>query len=173
MENMALLVIDVQAGLFAKGTPVYKASDLLENINALVDAFHRRSLPVFFIRHTNASSMAENSSEWQLHGALHVQDGDVRLNKKVSSSFKEKAVLAALKERDVKSVVVAGLVTHGCVKAACEEALALGYSVTLAADGHSSYNADAAELIEEWNGKLAGKGANVAAAVEIIMKLGD
>ena len=63
--------------------------------------------------------------------------------------------------------MVTGLVTHGCVKATCLGALALGYAVTLAADGHSSYSKDAAPLIEEWNRKLGEAGATVATASQI------
>jgi nicotinamidase-related amidase len=33
-SSIALLVIDVQNGLFRKSTPVYQAQQLLENINA-------------------------------------------------------------------------------------------------------------------------------------------
>lgn len=171
MDNEALLVIDMQAGLFGKSTPIHKADELLSNINSLIDAFHGNGLPVFFIRHTNASSLAANTDEWQLHKSLHVQASDVLLNKSVSNSFKEKAILSALKERNIKSVVVTGLVTHGCIKAACLGALELGYAVTLAADGHSSYNADAAELIEQWNGKLAGEGAAVLPTADIIRNI--
>ena len=49
------------------------------------------------------------------------------------------------------------------------QAMALGYAVTLAADGHSStsYSKDAAQLIEEWNRKLGAAGANVAPASQI------
>lgn len=171
MDNAALLVIDVQAGLFDKGTPIYKADELLANINFLVDAFHELALPVFFIRHTNTSSLAENTDGWQLHGALRVHPGDIFLNKRVSNSFKEKAILIALKEQNVKSVVVTGLVTHGCIKAACEGAMESGYAVTLAADGHSSYNADAVELIEKWNKSLADAGVTVSETADILSKL--
>ena len=64
-------------------------------------------------------------------------------------------------------MIVTGLVTHGCVKATCEGALALGYAVVLAADGHSSYSKDAARHVEEWNRKLGEAGARVVPAAEI------
>jgi nicotinamidase-related amidase len=41
MNNMALLVIDVQQGLFKKKTPIYKADELLQNIISLVDRAHQ------------------------------------------------------------------------------------------------------------------------------------
>ena len=64
-------------------------------------------------------------------------------------------------------MIVTGLVTHGCVKATSQGALALGYEVTLVADGHSSYSKDAARLIEEWNRSLGAAGAQVLLAAEV------
>ena len=64
--------------------------------------------------------------------------------------------------------MVAGLVTHGCVKATALGALELGCSVTLAADGHSSYAKDAAAQIEKWNGQLRQAGAAVVPARDIL-----
>jgi nicotinamidase-related amidase len=170
MGKTALLVIDVQKALFGKGTPVHRADELLVNINSLIDAFRAHSLPVLFICHTN-DSMPENSPGWRPHEALHMADGDTQLKKTVSDSFKERSIVSALEEQDVETIVVTGLVTHGCVKAACLGGLQKGYTVTLAADAHSSFNKDAAELIDEWNKKIAEAGASVLPAAEIVQKL--
>lgn len=170
MGEVALLVIDMQAGLFRKGTPVYRADELIANINSLIDAFHAATLPVVFIRHTNGTSLAEGTDDWQLHSGLHTADCDLLLNKKVSSAFKEKAVVLALKSLGIHGVVVTGLVTHGCVKAACEGAMEQGYAVTLAADGHSSFNADAEALIGFWNNKLGESGVDVTGTNAIIQR---
>jgi nicotinamidase-related amidase len=55
----------------------------------------------------------------------------------------------------VQTVLVTGLVTHGCVRATCLGGAGRGYNVILVADAHSSYNRDAARLIEEWNRNLS------------------
>jgi nicotinamidase-related amidase len=38
---VSLLVIDVQNGLFHKSTPIYKAEELLSNIDELTERAHR------------------------------------------------------------------------------------------------------------------------------------
>ena len=171
MRGTALLVIDLQKGLFGKGTPIYRENELIANINSLIDAFHTAGLPVAFIRHTNGSSLAEGTEGWQLHGGLHAVEGDLLLNKKVSNAFREKAIASAIRGLGIQGVVVTGLVTHGCVKAACEGALEQGYTVTLASDGHSSYNADAASLIGLWNDKLRQSGVDVAGTGQIVQRI--
>lgn len=49
----ALLVIDVQKGLFSRPTPVYHEQQLLDNINYLSDQFLNQGGAVFFIQHSN------------------------------------------------------------------------------------------------------------------------
>jgi aminoglycoside 6'-N-acetyltransferase len=72
-----------------------------------------------------------------------------------------------LRAKNVTRLVIAGLVTHGCVRATCSGALELGYKVTLAKDGHSSYSKQAAILIDECNQKLSAKNATLKSCAEI------
>jgi nicotinamidase-related amidase len=60
-----------------------------------------------------------------------------------------------LGSRQIQSLVVTGLVTHGCVKATCIGAHELGYKIILVKDGHSNYHRKAREIIDEWNQKLS------------------
>lgn len=171
MGKAALLVIDMQEWFFSQSRPVHREMELIACINELAGAFHAKSLPVIFIRHMNESYLLENTQDWGLHPGLCLAESSLLLNKQARNTFAEQSVLSALAQHGVNKVVVAGLVTHGCVRAACEGALALGYAVTLAADGHSSFEADAADLIEEWNTKLAAAGAAVMPVREIITRL--
>ena len=45
-RGTVLLVIDVQKGLFEKTTPIYKAKQLLENINILIDKARQENVPM-------------------------------------------------------------------------------------------------------------------------------
>ena len=101
------------------------------------------------------------------YGKLSLHD----VKKSVSDSFQERSVVSALEGKNVKSVYICGLVTHGCVKAACLGGLKRGYAVTLVSDTHSSFSKDATSLIEEWNGKIADAGATVLSTKEIINSL--
>jgi nicotinamidase-related amidase len=67
----------------------------------------------------------------------------------------------------VTRVVVTGLVTHGCVRVTSLGAKEAGYEVTLVGDAHSSYHKQAAEVIAEWNQKLAAQGVEVRTTEEI------
>jgi nicotinamidase-related amidase len=163
-QATALLVIDVQHGLFRKSTPIYRAEPLLNTIATLIDRAHAAGALVVYIQHASDKVLPFGSADWQLHPRLHPGEGDLVVHKQHGNAFEDTSLHAELAGRGVGRVVVTGLVTHGCVKATCLGGLELGYEVVLAEDGHSSYSKDAARLIEEWNRKLGEAGAQVVPA---------
>jgi len=165
----ALLVIDVQQGLFRKSTPIYRAQALLDTLEGLIRRAREGGGPVVFIQHASDKVLPFGSEEWQLHPRLVPEPGDLLIHKQHGNAFEDTPLQAELEARGIRRVVVSGLVTHGCVRATCQGALALGYEVVLIADGHSSYSKDAARLLEEWNRKLAEAGAMVLPAAEVAM----
>ena len=167
-SKIALLVIDVQQGLFQKSHPIYKADEILNNINSLVERAHQAGVPVFYIQHSDQRDLAQGSEGWQLHPRLHPVEADGFIFKQKSNSFEDTNLDEVLKSKGIDSLVITGLVTHGCVKNGCIGAKQLGYKVTLVQDTHSSYSAKAAQLIEEWNQKLAAENVDLKSAVEIV-----
>jgi nicotinamidase-related amidase len=152
--SVALLVIDVQKGLFKKSTPVYKAEQLLENINALIRRAGRAGAPVLYIQHAN-KMLVEGTDDWELHPEIERLQTGVAIHKRHGSAFKDTNLREELESRGVRRVVITGLVTHGCVRATCIGAKSQGYEVVLVKDGHSSFSKQAAKLIAEWNEKLS------------------
>ena len=166
-SNKALLVIDVQQGLFHKSHPIYKAGELLSNIISLVERAHQAGVPVFYIQHADSGDLALGTEGWKLHLRLQPQPEDILLSKQKSNSFEGTNLDEILKSKDIDRLVITGLVTHGCVKNGCLGAKQLGYKVTLVGDAHSNYSARAAELIEEWNRKLSLEGVELKPSSEI------
>ena len=165
--NTALLVIDVQRGLFNKNTPIYQAEQLLQNIHTLVRRAHEAEAPVVYVQHSAQKHLVLGSNDWKLHPKLSPLPEELRVEKLHGNAFEATPLMEELEACQVGRVVICGLVTHGCVKATTLGALELGYRVVLAGDAHSSYSKDAAKLIGEWNGKLREAGAEVRPASEI------
>jgi nicotinamidase-related amidase len=163
----ALLVIDVQAGLFEQSTPIYRQQELLAAINTLADRARQAGAPVVYVQHANDKRLALGSAGWQLHSQIRPQPADHLINKHHGNAFEDTGLADLLASLGVGRLVVTGLVTHGCVKATCLGALPLGYEVVLVQDGHSSYSKDAARLIQEWNGKLSQAGVQLKPATEV------
>ena len=163
----ALLVIDVQQGLFRKSTPIYRAEPLLNTIATLIERARAAGVLVVHIQHASDKVLPFGSADWQLHPRLHPSEGDLTVHKQHGNTFEDTPLHGELTDRGIDCVIVTGLVTHGCVKATALGALALGYAVVLVEDGHSSYSKDAPRLIEEWNCKLGEAGAQVVPAARI------
>jgi nicotinamidase-related amidase len=166
-ENVALIVIDVQKGLFHRAHPIYKAEEVLENINNLVDRSHENGVPVYYIQHANDSSLIEGSEAWELHPEIQPEDADVIIHKRHGSAFQDTSLGEELTEKGVGKIVVTGLVTHGCVRATSLDALRLGYTVILVADGHSNFTKNAAKSIKKWNKVLQRNGAELLMTGEV------
>lgn len=166
-EIYALLVIDVQKGLFNKTIPIFNADCFLKNINLLVKKAHENHVPVFYIQHSNNTILVNGSDDWYLHSDIKPTNKDFLIHKKHGNAFEGTALNELLQSKSVNSLVITGLVTHGCVKANTIGALVLGYKVTLVKDGHSNYSKDAPDLIDKWNNKLNGFGASVKETQEI------
>lgn len=166
-KGKALIIIDVQSGLFNRATPVYGAEALLQNINSLVERAHENDVPIFYIQHSNSSTLAKGSEDWKLHPAMQPTELDGVIHKQHGSAFVETGLGEDLASREVGKLTITGMVTQGCVKATCLDALKLGYGVDLVEDAHSTYSKTAKRIIRDWNKKLGESGAVLLKADEV------
>jgi len=159
----ALLVIDVQRALFTKSTPIYRADELVQTLNSLVNTWKNTGGLVVFIQHSNNKSLVKGTPDWKLHPDLAWDETDIVIHKLHGNAFEKTNLKGLLDSKGITDIVITGLVTHGCVKATCIGGSELGYRVALVTDAHSNYSKDAARIIEEWNQKLGDKYADLVA----------
>lgn len=166
-ESSALLIIDVQKALFSRPTQIYKADELIRNINSLVERFHLSNALVVYIQHSNNRMLIKGSDGWQFHPDLCIKKIDPIIHKIHGNAFKETNLKQALESRGIEEIVITGLVTHGCVKATSIGGKNLGYRVILVKDGHSNYSKEAPKIIKKWNLKLGEEQVELFSADEI------
>jgi nicotinamidase-related amidase len=171
--SKALIVIDVQQGLFERENPVYNAEQVLGNINQLVDQAHKQGAPVIYVQHNNDKFLVKDSATWQLHPQMQPQEQDILVHKEHGNAFEKTGLDEILKANDVTQLVVTGLVTHGCVRATTLGGLKLKYEIILVNDGHSNTSKDAKNIIKKWNKTLGEKGAVVMEAGEVSFLTAD
>jgi nicotinamidase-related amidase len=153
MKHTALLIIDVQKGLFTKKIPVHRGDEMIANICYLAAQAHQEGVPVIYVQHTN-STMPENTDGWQLHPHLQPLGSDLFIHKQRGSAFEKTQLHDILSSLGVRELVITGLVSHGCIKAACLDGIKLGYQVILVSDGHSNFHQKPTHIIKETNEKL-------------------
>jgi nicotinamidase-related amidase len=160
-SQTALLVVDVQQAQFHKSIPVYNAEVLLENIRTLIDCAHRSRVTVVYLQHSDHAALIKDSAGWKIHPRLQPSRADCIVHKTHGNPFDGTTLKSHLDQHKIKTLVVTGLVTHGCVRAACLAGQKHGYDVILVGDAHSSFRKDAAQLVAHWNQKLSAAGITV------------
>ena len=171
-ELPALIIIDVQQGLFEKLTPIYQAERFLENLDLLIESARQAGVPVIYIQHSNNKTLIKGSDAWRLHPAIQPLDGEDVIHKLHGDAFIDTNLHEILQASNVNVLVLTGLVTHGCVRATSLGAIKKGYQVILISDGHSNFSKDAPGLIEKWNRTLSEKGAQIVATREVQFETG-
>lgn len=157
--NQALIVIDVQKGLFQRIRPIYDADQVLANINTLIRLARQAGIPVIFIQHSNDKTLVKGTGSWQLHPEIQPLEGEEMIHKLSPNAFTDTNLQDVLDKRSVSELIITGLLTDGCVKATTYGALELGFKVVLVSDGHSNFNKSALQTINKWNKVLGEKGA--------------
>ena len=67
-------------------------------------------------------------------------------------------------------MVVTGLVSNGCVKAACLDAQLNELEVTLISDGHSAFHKEGEDMVNHWNKYLNDEGIQVITTADFLKK---
>ena len=165
--KQALLVIDVQQGLFERSIPIYKAEEVLANINILIDKARRSNAPVIFIQHSSEGSLKYGTDAWQLHPEIQPLADELIIHKHEGNAFAGTSLDDELKKRAVGELLITGLVTHGCVKATSLGSLDRGYRTLLVSDAHSNFSEDGAGMIEKWNQAISAKGAELVRTQDV------
>jgi nicotinamidase-related amidase len=135
----ALLIIDMQRALCAGEEAAFGIDNVIEKINALSARARGAGSPVILIQHDEDEGPLQfGSVGWALADGLLTVTEDIRLRKRTPNSFHQTELHQLLRDRGVSHVVICGLQTEFCVDTTVRQALPLGYSVTLAADAHST-----------------------------------
>lgn len=178
MQTTALLVIDIQRGAFdaERCPPIDSPDRLVRSARTLIEAARAGGHPVVFIQHCDepGQPFETGTVHGQLHESLVPALGESVLKKYESSSFEGTDLDAQLKARGVKALVLCGLQSEFCVSNTARSALRLGYTVSVARDGHSTWPSDgrtAAEIEGEVNSQLAGAGATLATTEDLSIAL--
>ncbi len=160
ISKRTLLVVDVQEGLLAK--KLYEKELFLSTIQKAIAAFRKAGETILFVRHVGAI-VKRGTPEWEIYSGLDRLPEDPIIDKQRGNAFDGTCLADLLEGRGVGRVAVCGLVSHGCVRASCLGAQALGYGVDLLAGGHSNWAKDAVARIEATERDLAAAGIETLA----------
>jgi nicotinamidase-related amidase len=158
-HDTAILIIDVQMGMFSETDPVYKGNALLEKIRLLIAKARPYKIPVFYVQHHAGpgAPLEHGTPGWEIHPSIVPMEEDIIIQKRTPDSFYKTNLQQELESKGIKHLIITGIQSEVCVDTTCRRAFSLGYKVTLAQDAHSTWHTDhltASQIIEHHNGVL-------------------
>ncbi|EUB75053.1 isochorismatase hydrolase [Pseudomonas sp. GM41(2012)] len=171
--SSALLIIDMQVGLYHGPEKPYDGERVLANIQQLIRQARERNVPIFAVRHTGpqGSPIEAGSPFWQLLPALDLDAGtDILFDKTRPNAFYGTALAEQLRVSGINEVFIAGMKTQYCIDSTCRAAAELGFKPILVADAHTCMDTPALparSIIEHHNATLNGAFAKVLNTVEM------
>lgn len=161
ISGNALLIIDMQQGLFRGLVSPCSADTVLANIRLLIANARHAQVPIFFARHVGPddSPFSAQGPLTQLIPELDVKEQDVVFTKRYPSCFRDTELLRELNHRGIKQLIIAGMKTEFCVDTTCRAAPELGFRTVLISDAHTTMDnahLSASDIIAHHNSTLAG-----------------
>ena len=154
-DRVALLVLDMQKYFFDQKSHAYIPSGqaIIPVINNLIKYFSSLQLPIIFTKHFNEPETAgmmgtwwkelidRNSSEADLIDEIDATKGTL-IYKEHYDAFWNSNLDIMLKDKDVRQVLITGVMTHLCCESTARAAFIRNYQVFFAVDGTATYSQD-------------------------------
>lgn len=139
MNNKALLLIDLQNDYFEGGKMTLVNADLaIKNASMALEKFRKDGLPVIHIQHIatspNASFFLPDTIGAQIHNEVQPLGNEKLVVKHFPNSFRETELLRYLRENEINTLVICGMMTHMCIDATTRAASDLGFNCILLSD---------------------------------------
>ncbi len=137
--NQALLIVDIQNDYFPGGAMELVGSpEAGVQAGKLLQAFRRKGLPVIHVQHIAKSATATffrpDTKGAEIHTSVTPAEGEAKFQKHFPNSFRETPLLEHLRERQVKQLVIAGMMTQMCIDSTTRAAADLGFQCLVAHD---------------------------------------
>lgn len=172
MNDIALLVINMQAGSFRPPVPVSEGEELLRVVAALIAQARRAGTPVIYVQNDSAEGYfgEPDSPDWEIHPVVAPAADEPVIRKRTPDAFQETDLEDELNEMDIRRLIICGLATEIDIDTTVRRAYLLGYQVILVSDAHSTWDGDildAWQAIDHHNAVLGSVFAECLSAEEV------
>lgn len=156
-KNTALILIDLQKSI-VQNPAIKDASQVLQQVTKLVDAFRRQGLPIVVVnvnpagavwtrsrKDARAAQQPPRPDALEITPEVVTQPGDIFITKRTWGAFYETALDETLRQRAVTGIVLAGISTSIGVEGTARGASERGYNIAFARDAMTDSVPDAHE----------------------------
>jgi nicotinamidase/pyrazinamidase len=191
LPKRALIVVDVQRDFLPAGAlPVREGDKVIEPINALIDRFVAKGIPVLFTRDWHPKdhrSFKSRGGLWPPHAvkdtpgaqfppSLHLPKGATIISKAMDkdveaySGFHGTDLSARLKSMGVRELYVVGLATDYCVKNTVIDGMKDGFRLFIVRDSVRGVNLKRTDSATAFR-KMISRGARTITSQQLLRSL--
>ncbi|TET28779.1 MAG: isochorismatase family protein [Candidatus Bathyarchaeum sp.] len=147
----ALLVIDIQNEFFNLNQACSDSlKSAIEYINAAIDLFREKNLPVVVIQHKSEErGLVPGKSGFDVPESVKLVPKDIRIVKTYSNSFTKTGLAEKLRELRVDTVIVTGFCAEYCVLSTYRGAQDFDFTPIILRGSLASDNAEHIRFVEE------------------------
>jgi nicotinamidase-related amidase len=147
----ALLVIDVQNEFFNASQGCSDSlKSAIEYINAAIDLFRKKNLPIVVIQHKNEEQgLVQGKSGFDVPESVKLEPQDTRIVKTYSNSFTKTGLAEKLKELGIDTVIVTGFCAEFCVLSTYKGAEDFDFKPIILKGSLASDNVEHIRFVEE------------------------
>jgi nicotinamidase-related amidase len=135
---IALLVIDMQVGLFEGDPPRHDADGVVRCINEVAGVVRATGGMVIFIQHEDDGGLKRDTQGWEILPALERTDTDLLVRKQACDSFYETELADLLEQHGARQLIITGCATDFCVDTTIRAAASRNYEVVVVKDAHTT-----------------------------------
>jgi len=141
-QQTALLVIDIQQGMDDPSLGERNNPDAERNAVRLLDAWRHGGAPIVHVQHLSVrpdSVFRPGQPGAELKPEVRPAPGEPHFQKRANCAFIGTSLEAHLRERDIRRLVIVGMMTDHCVSATARVAADLGFAVTVVSDATATF----------------------------------
>ncbi len=181
--SIALILVDLQRDFLARPGLSPPEADLFARTSTLLQGCRDRRVPVVHVHTVVRPDGSDRMPHWVRNGTVACVEGtpgvlapdvvapvagEPLVAKRFFSGFGNPGLAAFLAEVDARTVVVAGIYLHGCVRSTVMDAYERGLEVWIASDAVGSNEPDHATLTRRY---LDGRAATFLDVDSILARL--
>lgn len=152
VSKAALLILDMQNFFLNESNHAYvpSASNIIDNISRLIEYFHKKERSIIFTKHIDTEkpeemmtkwwrdSIQEGSVEAEIISNLDVELGEIILKSRYSA-FEKTKLESILRDKNVKQVIITGIMSHLCCETTARDAFMKDFEVIYVLDSTATY----------------------------------
>lgn len=128
----ALLVIDVQKAFFKNPETAHSLDQAIVQINAGIQLFRDKKLPVICIQHmVKETGLLPDTEGFELPESLNILPTDPHIHKTYGNAFNKTSLEQLLREQNIDTIIITGYCAEYCVLSTYRGALDLDFTPAL------------------------------------------